>query len=566
MGKSPGKWIKTVLFGKKSSKGSNPKRREKVINEKEVLVTAKGSESDVAVAPPSALRPTPTSADGDERNLEVESREAASISNDGNISLPVSQGTDLQTSTLKEAPCDPEMIRRKEAATRAQAAFRGYLARRAFRALRGIIRLQALIRGHLVRRQAIATLCCVMRIVRLQALIRGVKVRNSDIGLQVNKKCSRVRTLEGKPLDAVGINLPMRVSELSSNALARKLLASSSTMTPLRLHYDAEDPNSVENWLERWSGTQFWKPVPQPKKKVESKSQKKQVNGHAVESETARPKRSVRRIPAANLDSVTVPATSEFEKPKRNLRKVSSHPAEPVQENPQNELEKVKRNLRKVHNPVVDNSVQTEVESEKPKQNLEKASSPTSLDVAEKSLNSSFEKMLKEATPELPKTPEVEITSGPLELNELPDQSNGDHATFNTNLLMEESGQDENIPVTNGELNHMEDPITNEIPKTSQKTSTPAKQDRSENVPRSSPTLPSYMAATESAKAKLRLQGSTKSGQDGSDQNSLNRRHSLPSANSKISSQSPRTQRLVQSGSKGGNKNGNAKVQVEWRR
>ncbi|GKV14089.1 hypothetical protein SLEP1_g25010 [Rubroshorea leprosula] len=83
-------------------------------------------------------------------------------------------------------------------------------------------------------------------------------------------------------------------------------------MMPLRLHYDAEDPNSVENWLERWSGTQFWKPVPQPKKKVESKSQRKQVNGHAVESETARPKRSVRRIPAANLDSVT---DSQFQQP-----------------------------------------------------------------------------------------------------------------------------------------------------------------------------------------------------------------------------------------------------------
>lgn len=62
-------------------------------------------------------------------------------------------------------------------------------ARRAFWALKGIIRLQALIRGHLVRRQAVATLCCVMGIIRLQAFARGKEIRNSDIGVQVHKKC-----------------------------------------------------------------------------------------------------------------------------------------------------------------------------------------------------------------------------------------------------------------------------------------------------------------------------------------------------------------------------------------
>ena len=63
-------------------------------------------------------------------------------------------------------------------------------ARRAFRALKGIIRLQALIRGHLVRRQAGATLFSMLGIVKLQALVRGRMVRQSDIGFEVHKKCN----------------------------------------------------------------------------------------------------------------------------------------------------------------------------------------------------------------------------------------------------------------------------------------------------------------------------------------------------------------------------------------
>lgn len=61
-------------------------------------------------------------------------------------------------------------------------------ARRAFWALKGIIRLQALVRGHLVRRQAVATLKCMRAIVEFQALARGRKVR---LGQPLQKHPSR---------------------------------------------------------------------------------------------------------------------------------------------------------------------------------------------------------------------------------------------------------------------------------------------------------------------------------------------------------------------------------------
>lgn len=61
-------------------------------------------------------------------------------------------------------------------------------ARRAFQALKGIIRLQALIRGHLVRRQAVATWRCMQAVIKFQALARGRKVRLSEVGIEVLKK------------------------------------------------------------------------------------------------------------------------------------------------------------------------------------------------------------------------------------------------------------------------------------------------------------------------------------------------------------------------------------------
>ncbi|XP_062174909.1 protein IQ-DOMAIN 11 [Alnus glutinosa] len=57
------------------------------------------------------------------------------------------------------------------AATKIQSAFRGYLARKALRALKGIVKLQAIIRGRAVRRQAITTLKCLQSIVNIQSQV-----------------------------------------------------------------------------------------------------------------------------------------------------------------------------------------------------------------------------------------------------------------------------------------------------------------------------------------------------------------------------------------------------------
>ncbi|KAK4772600.1 hypothetical protein SAY86_014375 [Trapa natans] len=63
--------------------------------------------------------------------------------------------------------------RERLAALKIQSVFRGYLARRALRALRGLVKLQAAVRGYLVRKQAAATLYSMQALIRAQATVRS---------------------------------------------------------------------------------------------------------------------------------------------------------------------------------------------------------------------------------------------------------------------------------------------------------------------------------------------------------------------------------------------------------
>uniref|UniRef100_A0A2P2LWQ0 Uncharacterized protein MANES_06G095300 n=3 Tax=Rhizophora mucronata TaxID=61149 RepID=A0A2P2LWQ0_RHIMU len=566
MGRSSRRWIKNVLFGKKLSKSNTGKGREKFGNEKTVAV--KESEVDATLVPSVVSHLSLNMIDRAERRSELENKENENLPHEDRPFLLGIQDENLQESLPLNKPSDPEKMRQEKAATLAQAAFRGYLACRAFKALKGIIRLQAVIRGHLVRRQAVATLCCMLGIVKLQALGRGKKIRSSDVGQEIYKKCIHVENLDRKPVNSNGVSLPIQILKMSGNAFVRKLLVSSPTVMPLRLYYDSVEPNSVSSWLECWSTSNFWKPVPQPKKLPNAQMQRKHGNGQMVDADTGRPKRSARRVATGNLDNNLVQASSEFEKPKRNFRKVPNQPVDTAHENLQNEFEKVKRSLRKVHNPILENSAQSELEIEKPKQSLEKASCATGDDILGQSMVHSGEKMKKGSTlvtakqsdlvenlPTLTTVDLPDVQRIPEPTNEAYKEPQCDDAFVESKPLVQSGGKDEKTPVTNGDLGHKEDSTGKKNQKSGQKTLSASKQERAENGLQSSPTLPSYMAATESAKAKLRAQGSPRFSQNGSEKNNITRRHSLPtSANSKVSSESPRTQRVVNAGAKLRNK------------
>ncbi|KAG0580981.1 hypothetical protein KC19_4G215300 [Ceratodon purpureus] len=165
------------------------------------------------------------------------------------------------------------------AAIRIQAAFRAYLARRALLALKGLVRLQALVRGHTVRRQATITLRCMQALVRVQARVRARRVRMSEEGQAVQRQIRERRQLDCRPrrsMDGGWDDSTQTPEEIQAKILSKQEAAlkreralayafshqlwkaDPNQTSQLYIDCEPDKPHWGWSWLERWMAARPW--------------------------------------------------------------------------------------------------------------------------------------------------------------------------------------------------------------------------------------------------------------------------------------------------------------------
>ncbi|PRQ58874.1 putative IQ motif, EF-hand binding protein [Rosa chinensis] len=169
------------------------------------------------------------------------------------------------------------------AAIKIQTAFRGHLARRALRALRGLVRLKSLVEGQSVKRQATTTLKCMQTVARVQSEIRARRIRMSEENQALQRQIQQKQEKELKEMEkhrvaSIGDNWnhsPQSKEEVEAKLQSRqeaakrreKALAYSfshqrmwknSSKSQHPTFMDPSNPHWGWSWLERWMAARPW--------------------------------------------------------------------------------------------------------------------------------------------------------------------------------------------------------------------------------------------------------------------------------------------------------------------
>ncbi|KAJ6812492.1 protein IQ-DOMAIN 1-like [Iris pallida] len=160
------------------------------------------------------------------------------------------------------------------AAIKIQTAFRGYMARRALRALRGLVRLKALTSSDSVKRQASATLSCMQTLARVQSQIRSRRIRMTEENqaLQKQLQLKHERELEKQRMadewdtslqskEQIEASLQNKQDAAIRRERAMAYAFSHQWKNSARANPMFMDPNNTQwgwSWMERWTAARPW--------------------------------------------------------------------------------------------------------------------------------------------------------------------------------------------------------------------------------------------------------------------------------------------------------------------
>ncbi|XP_021912314.1 protein IQ-DOMAIN 1-like isoform X2 [Carica papaya] len=251
--------------------------------------------------------------------------------------VKVDQGTVLPT-------IPPHFVgktKKEVAAIRIQTAFRGYLAKRALRALRGLIRLKSLMEGSVVKRQAATTLRCMQTLSRVQSQIQSRRIRMSEenqalqrqllqkhakelvnlrIGEEWDDSTQSKEQIEANLLSKHEASMRRERSLAYSFSHQKTWKNSSKCVNPMFM--DPTNPSWGWSWLERWMAARPWETRSAIDKElnndqVSMKSTNRSIVGgeisksylrHQLNSDKQSPTASYKPSPKANLQSPSTPS------------------------------------------------------------------------------------------------------------------------------------------------------------------------------------------------------------------------------------------------------------------
>ncbi|GAA0152484.1 hypothetical protein LIER_10956 [Lithospermum erythrorhizon] len=123
-----------------------------------------------------------------ERHARAVARATANASEAAVVAAQAAAEVVRLTASVRSSAKSKEEI----AAIKIQSIFKGYMARRSLRSIKGLVRLKKLVQGQSLKRQAITTLRCMQTMSRVQAEVRARRIRMSE------ENCAFQRHLQQK--------------------------------------------------------------------------------------------------------------------------------------------------------------------------------------------------------------------------------------------------------------------------------------------------------------------------------------------------------------------------------